>query len=151
MKNQTALSTYIQLGLVEEVGEVTGKVAKYVRQNDTVNIEQMTQEYKEAIAKEFGDVCWFLAMLTTDNVSIKSLQQKLPSDCHFHADVFMLNCNTILRTMLTKTNCTEEILSYIGQMAKCLGYTLDQILKMNIAKLTDRQNRGVINGSGDNR
>jgi NTP pyrophosphatase (non-canonical NTP hydrolase) len=44
-----------------------------------------------------------------------------------------------------------DVLWYLTVMADTLGYTLEDIARMNIEKLTDRRNRGVIQGSGDNR
>ena len=40
---------------------------------------------------------------------------------------------------------------YITMIAKRFGITLEQIMKENEQKLTDRNRRGVIGGSGDNR
>ncbi len=40
---------------------------------------------------------------------------------------------------------------YIANAAKELGYTLEQIATMNIQKLLDRQQRGMLSGSGDKR
>lgn len=44
-----------------------------------------------------------------------------------------------------------DVLWYLAACAEDIGYTLDEIAQMNITKLTDRRNRGVIQGSGDNR
>lgn len=44
-----------------------------------------------------------------------------------------------------------DVLWYLDRLAAALGSTLEQEAKYNIAKLTDRQRRGVIGGSGDNR
>ncbi len=44
-----------------------------------------------------------------------------------------------------------DVLWYLAALAEDLGYTLDQIAEMNIVKLTDRRERGVIQGSGDKR
>lgn len=44
-----------------------------------------------------------------------------------------------------------DVLWYIAAMASDLGLTLDEIASHNIQKLADRKNRGVIQGSGDNR
>lgn len=38
---------------------------------------------------------------------------------------------------------------FIAMLAEELGYTLEQIAEMNIQKLRDRQERGVIKGDGD--
>ena len=44
-----------------------------------------------------------------------------------------------------------DTLWYMAALARDLGLSLDDIANNNIKKLLDRQNRGVINGSGDNR
>lgn len=44
-----------------------------------------------------------------------------------------------------------DVLWYISQNARDLGYTLEEIAQMNLAKLKGRKERGVLKGSGDNR
>lgn len=44
-----------------------------------------------------------------------------------------------------------DCLWYVAMVAKELGYTLDLIAEMNVAKLRSRKERGVIGGSGDGR
>lgn len=44
-----------------------------------------------------------------------------------------------------------DVLWYINQNALKLGFTLNEIAEGNIRKLQDRQKRGVIHGSGDER
>lgn len=44
-----------------------------------------------------------------------------------------------------------DVLWYVSQEARDLGYTLDEIAEMNLKKLRDREARGVLSGSGDNR
>lgn len=39
----------------------------------------------------------------------------------------------------------------ISQICNECGFDLEEIMQMNIAKLKDRKERGVIHGSGDNR
>ena len=52
---------YPALGLAEEAGEVAGKFAKTVRDNNGV----IDEERKTAIKKELGDVLWFVAECCT--------------------------------------------------------------------------------------
>lgn len=50
---------YVSLGLSGETGEVAEKVKKLIRDKGGV----LTDPYREAIALEASDVCWYLAML----------------------------------------------------------------------------------------
>jgi NTP pyrophosphatase (non-canonical NTP hydrolase) len=83
---------YPTLGLAGEAGEVADKVKKIIR--DGLSLV----EEKEGIAKELGDVLW-----------------------------------------------------YIAAVARDIGYSLDDIAKMNIDKLESRKERGALQGNGDNR
>jgi NTP pyrophosphatase (non-canonical NTP hydrolase) len=44
-----------------------------------------------------------------------------------------------------------DVLWYVSETASQLGLDLDEIAAANIAKLSSRQKRGVIGGSGDDR
>lgn len=44
-----------------------------------------------------------------------------------------------------------DVLWYLAALAEDLGIDLQDVAELNIAKLQDRYNRGVIKGSGDNR
>ncbi|MFZ2545183.1 MAG: nucleoside triphosphate pyrophosphohydrolase family protein [Candidatus Saccharimonadales bacterium] len=82
------------LGLSDESGEVLGKFKKLLRDKKGV----MSDEDKKEIAKELGDVLW-----------------------------------------------------YVSSVTHLLGYTLDEVARMNLDKLASRQQRGKLSGSGDNR
>ena len=62
--------SYLTLGLTDEAGEVAGKVKRILRgdynEYFTPGKEiNLPDEVKEMIAKELGDVCWYLARLST--------------------------------------------------------------------------------------
>lgn len=84
---------YVGLGL-GEAGEVQGKIKKILRDNNGV----IEDQHRIAIAKELGDVLWYVAM------------------------------------------AAEEI-----------GIPLEVIGTINLDKLADRRERGVLAGSGDER
>lgn len=53
---------YPTLGLADEAGEVVGKVKKVIRDKNEI----MDEETKMAIAKELGDVLWYVAQMATE-------------------------------------------------------------------------------------
>jgi NTP pyrophosphatase (non-canonical NTP hydrolase) len=86
------------LGLVEEAGEVAGKVKKLIRDHGKHTPADLTPEDIMNITKEMGDVLWYMAVL--------SRELKVP---------------------------------------------LVDIAEQNLAKIRDREARGMVGGSGDTR
>ena len=92
--NAGANLIYPTLGLCGEAGEVAEKIKKMVRDDEGV----LSADRRENLAKELGDVLWYVAQLATE------------------ADL-----------------------------------DLDEIAESNIEKLLSRQQRAVLQGSGDDR
>lgn len=44
-----------------------------------------------------------------------------------------------------------DVLWFVAMLAQQLGYSLEEVMKLNLVKLADRQARGVIIGDGDKR
>jgi NTP pyrophosphatase (non-canonical NTP hydrolase) len=44
-----------------------------------------------------------------------------------------------------------DVLWYISQLSRELGFTMEEVAKGNITKLTSRMERNVLGGSGDSR
>ncbi len=53
---------YPTLGLVNEAGEVAGKIKKVFRDKDG----QISEETREALKAELGDVLWYIAQIATE-------------------------------------------------------------------------------------
>ena len=88
---KSASILYPAIGLVNEAGELIGKVKKTIR-GDTEDFP------RQALIDELGDVLWYAAALAND-----------------------------------------------------LGVTLEDVAIRNIEKLSDRKERNVLKGDGDNR
>ena len=85
---------YPALGLAGEAGEVCEKIKKIMRDQDGTILKENEVE----LAKELGDVLWYVAALATE-----------------------------------------------------IGFSLSDIVEMNLDKLQSRMKRDVLKGSGDNR
>jgi NTP pyrophosphatase (non-canonical NTP hydrolase) len=57
--NQGANFAYPALGLVGEAGECADKLKKVIRDNNSV----LTDAVRDAVAKEIGDVLWYVSVL----------------------------------------------------------------------------------------
>jgi NTP pyrophosphatase (non-canonical NTP hydrolase) len=44
-----------------------------------------------------------------------------------------------------------DVMWYVVSLADDLGYTLQEVIDLNVEKLSSRKERGVLKGSGDNR
>lgn len=144
---------YLRLGLIAEVGEVAGKLAKKIR--DGVFDEK-------AFIKELGDVLWFVVNLLdyrgneTDFI-LSFIEKGLATVSYKYAyePVNILSLASSAGALVFKECDADEGISGIMYNLACLamlnGYNLSQVAEINLAKLRDRQFRGVINGNGDER
>lgn len=142
---------YLMLGLIAEVGEAAGKLAKRIR--DGVFDER-------AFIKELGDILWFVANLADyyDREYDKNISEDLDDcfnvelDCdRFDDEITKRLVYWVALLLDGDTDQLEYIVIEVGSLAKKRNYTLEQVAEINIAKLRDRAARGVIKGNGDER
>ena len=60
--NKGSNMSYPALGLCGEAGEIATKVKKIYRNHDGV----LTQEYREILSAELGDVLWYVAAIASE-------------------------------------------------------------------------------------
>lgn len=169
-KNADAMAKYFQFGFIEEVGELSGKFAKFIRKNDTAVLDIPREERKE-FAKEIGDVCWFAVMNCKELQENSEMSKKIAAELdktilnYFYIFKFYPCYIQVMQQQIsslssiggrlyfynTPTIPIKEVLIALTIIAAPLGYPLDEVMQMNIDKLTDRKKRGVIIGDGDNR
>lgn len=130
---------YLALGFYNEAGELAGKIKKQLRGDKLPALPS-------AVLAEAGDVLWYLAMdanymkqqLHKDDERIESLASNGPSTAQ-------------LVTSLFNPSMYDLAVDILGAILKRYGFTLEDAMSENVAKLQDRKERNVIKGSGDNR
>lgn len=134
---------YLTLGLIEEVGEVAGKLAKLRR--DGVWDEK-------AFIKELGDVLWFVANLAdyydreNDAKFSDGLKEcfKMDTDDGETAEYTMTRVAYYASDTVNKRGgYLNDLVANVGDLACRFDYTLEEVAEINLAKLRDRQARGA--------
>lgn len=142
---------YLTLGLIEEVGEAAGKLAK--RRRDGVFDEK-------AFIKELGDILWFVANLadfydrindTSFTLELKDCFERRVAGVNFPEWEIMRIACYVGNTVSGRDVNFKFIVSEVALLALYFDYTLERVAEINLAKLRDRQVRGVICGNGDER
>jgi len=57
---------YPVLGLSGESGEIADKFKKVIRDQNISKPSELTEEFKEDMTKELGDVLWYIAQISTE-------------------------------------------------------------------------------------
>lgn len=143
------LLTYSREALVAEVGEVIGLRAKRRRGDAAL---QDDAAYRQAVVLEMGDVLFSLASIFTAHDQLFNIRSTWDyANVPLGAVTERLHQMTTLSTGGYSDWTAEEFISFLWQYAigdRLHHDTLEGIARTNIGKLTDRQARGLICGSG---
>lgn len=134
--------SYLSLGLWGEAGELASLVAKSIRDE--------TELDKTEVAKELGDVMWFIAGSASYGRKGEAFAALANSAELIREDVYPYVAAEDFISSLIAADL-PEVFNTAVELAHSLGYTLDEVLEMNLAKLQSRRDRGKITGSGDDR
>ncbi len=124
---------YTALGIAGESGEYLEKLYKYARTNG-----------KGAPVDVAGPVYDFIDAAKQLEILKKSIRN----------DGFEPGIRIVVpreEDALKAAHELGDLLWYVSQAAKNLGFTLGEIAAMNLEKLRSRRERGVVKGAGDNR
>lgn len=156
---------YLLTGLISEVGELFGKVAKDLR-GDKI------KGFNELIRGELGDICWFIAQGALIYSFKYSKAMGINDIEAFERRVIKVDRNTIKRYysalatlssefyMAEVTNAINatfvqrviyQMTTVLAVIAKFYDTSLKELMNENIKKLSSRKRRGKIKGSGDKR
>lgn len=134
---------YLHYGLISEIGEFAGKLAKQIR-GDRI--------CRDDIKAELGDIAWFIA--------VRALLKKEDLNADIHAKYFvkwslqdqLYKTSIDLISIVLLTSRSSAILWLcLQEICKEQCFDFNDVLKSNNKKLASRKARGKIGGSGDNR
>lgn len=115
--------SYMAFGLMSEVGEFTGKIAKAIRKGNIY------------IGKEIQG----------------NIDRSSDSDIHIDYNAFQYNGQDIIELKKGLRAELGDILWFVAGIAEVMAWDISEVAQENIAKLASRKERGVIDGNGDNR
>lgn len=158
-QNYETTIIYPSLGLVGEGGEVAEKIKKLHRDFGWNVSDKVPKDHRKEIALELGDVCWYAAVLASDlghKLSGLISFDELPVESgSIPMLVVHLNvaCSKVSQFAITEEKLNiipfRMLFVFINSIAHDLGFSIYDILEMNIIKLRSRKERGVISGNGD--
>lgn len=139
---------YVRLGIIEESGEIAGKIKRLYRGDYTEEV------FREQMAKELGDLNWYLTLYAHLNKKPIS-KYRPPRNTSLIDSIDKLE---ILKAHLTKAKnplhkdrIINTMVGTVIDLSNNCGYTMEEILQININKIISRYNRGKIRGEGDER
>lgn len=130
---------YYLLGLESEIGEICGKVKKFIRDQDIYDSKAI-EKLKSDLKSELGDVYWYLAQLESHNFDYSSNR-----NCKIYEFAPLNDWITLCKSLVSIRR------HLIGELTGVLGFTGSEIWEANLMKLQDRQARNALGGSGDER
>ena len=155
-----ALINYSKLGMLEEIGELAGKIAKNIRGDyaiiaDDRHIDSTKESSRKYIRVkdlmlEVGDILWMLNAYLYDNKGIENLYtvNTVPNRPTNHIKL----CGTIVNLNGYWINGNiNKAFTMIIHIIEYFGYILEEVLYLNIEKLEQRRLNNTIQGNGDNR
>jgi len=150
---------YPTLGLIDEIGELVGALG--------------TSLPNDVIIKEAGDVLWYVASLASEVdltlwrvAGCRNIKDIDPPNTYFLGGLFLSGAaiaGIVKKTLRDRDGALtleskmqiSHSLSVILHILVMICYhretSLLEIAEENLKKLSDRQDRGVLHGSGDNR
>lgn len=149
----TVARTYCALGLVNEAGEVAGKVKKALRDDGWTGDAPLSPERAQAVLDECGDVLWYLAQLHTENG--ETLPEPRPDQVERPLSALprmaLLLSRHVMDLLEYETLACYYLVTVLNTICRMLGSDLEAVAEENVAKLASRAARGTLTGDGDTR
>lgn len=118
------------------------------------------EEQRDDVIAEAGDILWFYAQICTEQgVDMEMTEVEMSADwvtvgCYMLLDPYAKSLRKGEQFFMEQIDrqSAQLIASQAAAIANVVaGLTLEEVLEKNIQKLASRQERGVLEGSGDHR
>jgi len=155
--------SYLVMGIVEEVGEIFEFIVKKETLNENEYILEQT-------IKESGDLLWYITAICNEiNFSLERLMQyaKVKKNKHISNNsllIYLGNLSGAVKKMIRDDyeKITDKksdliinnlcyILMFVLQLCDENNVKFKVVLEINAKKIKDRQKRGTLKGSGNDR
>lgn len=153
--------SYLVMGIIEEVGEIF----EFIVKKETFNEYILEQTIKES-----GDLLWYITAICNEiNFSLERLMQyaKVKKNKHISNNsllIYLGNLSGAVKKMIRDDNekITDKksdliinnlcyILMFVLQLCDENNVKFKVVLEINAKKIKDRQKRGTLKGSGNDR
>ena len=153
--------SYLVMGIVEEVGEIF----EFIVKKETFNEYILEQTIKES-----GDLLWYITAICNEiNFSLERLMQYAKVKKNKHISnisllIYLGNLSGAVKKMIRDDNekITDKksdliinnlcyILMFVLQLCDENNVKFKVVLEINAKKIKDRQKRGTLKGSGNDR
>lgn len=139
---------YIKLGIIEESGEVAGKVKRFRRGDSS------KEWFKDGMKKELGDLTWYLILYTYKSgqhlAEFRSPKNTRIMDNIYKIEVLKANLISA-KNKRHEYLATRSLINTVTDLAWNFGFTMEDIIQANMQKTKDRFLRNKIRGQGDER
>lgn len=153
--------SYPAMGLVGECGELVDAVEEL----GCLDVEHAPDDILDATAKEIGDAFWYCPrVLEQVGGELSKVGEVWQGDVDHHAMQALIKAarlNDKAKKILRDGPSTElqgavrlllgETMTHLVAACRAIGLTPEEVMEMNIDKLSGRKRRGTIGGSGDSR
>lgn len=160
-------TVYPVLGLCGEAGEVCEQAKKMLRDDRG----ELTPERQGKFKKELGDVLWYVAAVATEiqhrfpsgpytlsYVHTQAVAQSIKSDSLARSVRRLFDAANRVSQALDETLgheklpvLLERVLMLVADVAARVNLTLEEVAVGNLQKLSDRKQRGTLQGDGSER
>ena len=115
--------------------------------------EYQTQAYKTLANSPAENITYlgFGLMAEAGEVADKIAKAVRRGEISINNDEIIIKRGSVEELTQNIADELGDVLWFVAMLARRLGYSLEEVMKLNLDKLADRQRRGVIIGDGDKR